>query len=147
MATLLIFGYQGNHDFDFGLGQLGSFDSLILNTMPCRIPTSFKVSRRYTICKFSLIMGFELVISLAFEPWLLSNIVVEDTNNAPEHLHPFNVLERSGIRVGIIGLVEEFVFRGARIVTIYISLFRQRLDQHGTSMAIQFQVQGHGGNR
>ncbi|KAF8556890.1 Metallo-dependent phosphatase [Imleria badia] len=40
-------------------------------------------------------------------PWLLSNIVDENTNNVPEHLHIFKVLERSGVRVGIIGLVEE----------------------------------------
>ncbi|KAH0830270.1 Metallo-dependent phosphatase-like protein [Lanmaoa asiatica] len=40
-------------------------------------------------------------------PWLLSNIIDENTNNVPEHLHLFKVLERSGVRVGIIGLVEE----------------------------------------
>ncbi|KAI9570842.1 Metallo-dependent phosphatase-like protein [Boletus coccyginus] len=40
-------------------------------------------------------------------PWLLSNIVDENTNDVPEHLHLFKVLERSGVRVGIIGLVEE----------------------------------------
>ncbi|KAF8431807.1 Metallo-dependent phosphatase-like protein [Boletus edulis BED1] len=40
-------------------------------------------------------------------PWLLSNIVDENTNNVPEHLYLFKVLERSGVRVGIIGLVEE----------------------------------------
>ncbi|KAG6379246.1 5'-nucleotidase [Boletus reticuloceps] len=37
------------------------------------------------------------------------NIVNENTNNVPEHLHLFKVLERSGVRVGIIGLVEESV--------------------------------------
>ncbi|KAI9568934.1 Metallo-dependent phosphatase-like protein [Boletus coccyginus] len=40
-------------------------------------------------------------------PWLLSNIIDVNTNNVPEHLHLFKVLERSGLRVGIIGLVEE----------------------------------------
>ncbi|KAF8126527.1 Metallo-dependent phosphatase-like protein [Boletus edulis] len=40
-------------------------------------------------------------------PWLLSNIVDENTNNVPEHLYLFKVLERSGVRVGVIGLVEE----------------------------------------
>ena len=45
-----------------------------------------------------------------FESWLLSNIVDEDTKNVPEHLRLFKVLERSGVRVGIIGLFEEFVF-------------------------------------
>ncbi|KAG9318101.1 Metallo-dependent phosphatase-like protein [Chiua virens] len=48
----------------------------------------------------------ELVDSTKF-PWLLSNVIDENTNNVPEHLHPFKVLERSGVRVGIIGLLEE----------------------------------------
>lgn len=78
-----------------------------------------------------------------FEPWLLSNIVDENTNNVPEHLHLFEVLERSGVRIGIIGLVEESVFHNARIDILSDSV-PQRLDQHGTSMATQFQVQGHG---
>lgn len=49
------------------------------------------------------------------QPWLLSNITDEDTNTVPEHLHLFQVLERSGVRVGIIGLVEESVFLSARV--------------------------------
>lgn len=65
---------------------------------------------------------FVLAVSLVFEPWLLSNIVDENTDNVPEHLHLFKVLERSGVRVGIIGLVEECVFRGARTVMVYDSL-------------------------
>ncbi|KAL4065330.1 Metallo-dependent phosphatase-like protein [Scleroderma citrinum] len=40
-------------------------------------------------------------------PWVLSNIIDEDTNRVPAHLHQFQVIERAGIRVGIIGLVEE----------------------------------------
>ncbi|KIK95849.1 hypothetical protein PAXRUDRAFT_826578 [Paxillus rubicundulus Ve08.2h10] len=40
-------------------------------------------------------------------PWLLSNIIDENTNDVPEHLHQFKILDRSGVRVGIIGLVEE----------------------------------------
>ena len=45
--------------------------------------------------------------STLLKPWLLSNIVDENTNNVPEHLHLFKVLERSGVKIGIIGLVEE----------------------------------------
>lgn len=40
-------------------------------------------------------------------PWILSNIIDEDTNRVPEHLHQFQVIERAGVRIGIIGLVEE----------------------------------------
>ncbi|KAH7927752.1 Metallo-dependent phosphatase [Leucogyrophana mollusca] len=40
-------------------------------------------------------------------PWLLSNIIDENTNDVPECLRQFQVLERGGVRIGIIGLVEE----------------------------------------
>lgn len=78
-----------------------------------------------------------------FEPWLLSNIVDENTNNVPEHLHLFQVLERSGVRVGVIGLVEESVFHSAWIDICYDTV-PQRLDQHSISMATQLQIQRHG---
>ena len=54
----------------------------------------------------------------------MSNIVDENTNNVPEHLHLFKVLERSGVRVGIIGLVEESVFHGARLVYLVTLFYR-----------------------
>lgn len=40
-------------------------------------------------------------------PWLLSNIVDNKTSRIPEHVHEFHVLERAGIRIGVIGLVEK----------------------------------------
>ncbi|KDQ33721.1 hypothetical protein PLEOSDRAFT_1032941 [Pleurotus ostreatus PC15] len=40
-------------------------------------------------------------------PWLLSNIIDEKTSKVPDVLHEFKVVERSGIRIGIIGLVEK----------------------------------------
>ncbi|KAF7983055.1 hypothetical protein HWV62_23947 [Athelia sp. TMB] len=40
-------------------------------------------------------------------PWLLSNIIDSNTSRVPEHTHDFQVLERSGIRIGVIGLVEK----------------------------------------
>ncbi|KAI3613606.1 flagellar associated protein [Moniliophthora roreri] len=39
-------------------------------------------------------------------PWLLSNIIDSTTSKVPEHLHEFQVLERAGLKIGIIGLVE-----------------------------------------
>ncbi|KZT61237.1 Metallo-dependent phosphatase [Calocera cornea HHB12733] len=40
-------------------------------------------------------------------PWLLSNIIDTNTGQTPEHLHKFCVTRRSGVTIGIIGLVEE----------------------------------------
>ncbi|KAG8775204.1 hypothetical protein FRC20_003365, partial [Serendipita sp. 405] len=40
-------------------------------------------------------------------PWLLSNIIDSDTGNVPRGLQTLQVIERAGVRVGIIGLVEE----------------------------------------
>ncbi|EJD53251.1 Metallo-dependent phosphatase [Auricularia subglabra TFB-10046 SS5] len=40
-------------------------------------------------------------------PWLLSNVIDMDTGNVPEPFLEFIVLERGGVRVGIVGLIEE----------------------------------------
>ncbi|KAG8763597.1 hypothetical protein FRC11_000856 [Ceratobasidium sp. 423] len=40
-------------------------------------------------------------------PWVLSNIIDTDTNSVPDKLTKYQVLERSGVKVGVIGLVEE----------------------------------------
>ncbi|KAJ3741932.1 Metallo-dependent phosphatase-like protein [Lentinula detonsa] len=40
-------------------------------------------------------------------PWLLSNIIDAATSKVPIALKEFEILERSGVRVGIIGLVEK----------------------------------------
>ncbi|KAG9017477.1 hypothetical protein FRB90_001121 [Tulasnella sp. 427] len=40
-------------------------------------------------------------------PWLLSNIKDTDTGGPPQGLSRFKVFERSGIRIGVIGLVEK----------------------------------------
>ncbi|TFK25066.1 flagellar associated protein [Coprinopsis marcescibilis] len=48
----------------------------------------------------------KLVADTTF-PWLLSNIIDETTGRVPEALKEFVVLERNGIRVGFVGLVEE----------------------------------------
>lgn len=46
---------------------------------------------------------------LCSQPWLLSNIVDATTSKVPEHLLEFAVLERAGLRIGFIGLVEKCV--------------------------------------
>jgi hypothetical protein len=40
-------------------------------------------------------------------PWLLSNIIDEKTSLNPEGVHKFIVKERCGVKIGIIGLVEQ----------------------------------------
>lgn len=40
-------------------------------------------------------------------PWLLSNVVDVNTSTVPEGLHEYFVLERVGVRIGFIGLIEK----------------------------------------
>ncbi|KAJ7632241.1 Metallo-dependent phosphatase-like protein [Roridomyces roridus] len=40
-------------------------------------------------------------------PWLLSNIVDSETGHVPENLSEFEVIERAGLRIGLVGLVEK----------------------------------------
>ncbi|KAJ7184198.1 Metallo-dependent phosphatase-like protein [Mycena filopes] len=40
-------------------------------------------------------------------PWLLSNIVDTTTSQVPKSLFEFQIIERAGLRIGIIGLVEK----------------------------------------
>lgn len=44
-------------------------------------------------------------------PWLLSNIIDTETSKTPDSLHEFYVVEKAGIRIGVIGLVEKCVLR------------------------------------
>lgn len=48
----------------------------------------------------------ELVSDTNF-PWLLSNIIDTDTGAVPEPLKAFHVIEKAGVRIGFIGLVEK----------------------------------------
>lgn len=45
-------------------------------------------------------------------PWLLSNVVDANTGTSPAPLHRFVVTERCGVRIGLVGLVEEYVRGG-----------------------------------
>ncbi|KAF9472767.1 flagellar associated protein [Pholiota conissans] len=40
-------------------------------------------------------------------PWILSNIIDTTTSRTPEGLHEYAVVERAGVRIGFIGLVEQ----------------------------------------
>ncbi|KAJ6488654.1 Metallo-dependent phosphatase-like protein [Mycena vitilis] len=48
----------------------------------------------------------KLIDSTTF-PWLLSNIIDTTTSQVPKGLHDFHIVERAGLRIGIIGLVEK----------------------------------------
>ena len=43
------------------------------------------------------------------QPWLLSNIIDNTTSKVPEPLKEYEIFEREGVRIGVIGLVEEYV--------------------------------------
>ena len=47
------------------------------------------------------------------QPWLLSNIIDETTSKIPEKLHEYVILERCGVRIGLIGLVEKYDILGS----------------------------------
>ncbi|KAG5718664.1 Trifunctional nucleotide phosphoesterase protein YfkN [Termitomyces sp. T112] len=40
-------------------------------------------------------------------PWILSNIIDSDTSQVPECLHEYQIFDRAGIKIGVIGLVEK----------------------------------------
>ena len=99
----------GNHDFDFGsyflpchsarvdrCAHLGSgyphLTTLIGDTHFVRLGPILRVST--------------LPDLRTLQPWLLSNIVDENTGKVPEGLKEYFVIERAGVRIGVIGLVE-----------------------------------------
>ena len=49
------------------------------------------------------------LLSATTFPWLLSNIIDTTTGNQPEPLKRYWVTERCGVRIGVIGLVEQCV--------------------------------------
>lgn len=55
-------------------------------------------------------LGLSATQETCSQPWLLSNIIDTTTGNVPVPMKEFVVLERSGLRIGLIGLVEEYVF-------------------------------------
>ena len=42
------------------------------------------------------------------QPWLLSNVIDSTTSKVPEHLKEYEIFERGGVRIGVIGLVEKY---------------------------------------
>jgi 2',3'-cyclic-nucleotide 2'-phosphodiesterase (5'-nucleotidase family) len=47
-------------------------------------------------------------------PWLLSNIVDDNTGHQPEKFLKYWITERCGVKIGVIGLVEQYVLMIAR---------------------------------
>jgi 5'-nucleotidase len=46
-------------------------------------------------------------------PWLLSNIVDENTGRQPEKFLKYWITERCGVKIGVIGLVEQYVLKNS----------------------------------
>ncbi|KAG6910928.1 hypothetical protein DXG01_006611 [Tephrocybe rancida] len=49
-------------------------------------------------------------------PWILSNIIDSETSRVPETLHEYQIFERAGVKIGVIGLVEK------SLVPLYVML-------------------------
>jgi len=101
----------GNHDFDFGSPTTVSIklDTILSTKYYCRIspfneaPPSNKF-RTY----IHFIRPSRIVVLIVFsQPWLLSNIIDNTTSKVPEYLKEYEIFEREGIRIGVIGLVEK----------------------------------------
>lgn len=57
-------------------------------------------------CDFSFGHLERLIEDTKF-PWMMSNIIDENTKNVPRGTERFVIKERCGLKIGIIGLVEE----------------------------------------
>lgn len=91
-AVLLSIGADriGNHDFDFGRSAVERWEqSADIKGYP-------HLTRLLNATKF---------------PWLLSNIVDESTGRQPEKFLRHWVTERCGVKIGVIGLVEQGAYR------------------------------------
>ena len=56
---------------------------------------------------------------------MLSNIIDNNTSKVPEYLKEYEIFERGGVRIGVIGLVEEYggnSDRGYHILTLAFAI-------------------------
>ncbi|KAJ7445778.1 Metallo-dependent phosphatase-like protein [Mycena galericulata] len=79
-------------------------------------------------------------------PWLLSNIVDTETSQVPADLFEFHIVERAGLRVGLIGLVEKewigtvatwppnFIYKD--MTTVGLELSRRLRGEHKCDLVI-----------
>jgi len=80
----------------------------VLNDVGLRIPSSHNFAARCKLCRCIGLPNASFAIADIHKPWVLSNIVDTTTNRVPESLREFLVLERRGLRIGIVGLVERY---------------------------------------
>jgi len=73
----------------------------------------------------------------------LSNIIDTTTNQVPEYLKSFEVFERAGVRVGVIGLVEKYGRPSAKRIDHLLTTESQRMDYNGFFLAREFPVSEH----
>ncbi len=79
-------------------------------------------------------------------PWILSNIVDTDTGKAPEGLQRFRIFKKSGLTIGVIGLVEEWVPEYSNLYK-RIDYRDQGMDCNRILLAANLQISTHGGRR
>ena len=86
------------------------------------------------------------LLSATTFPWLLSNIIDKTTDDVPKPLQKYWVTERCGVRIGVIGLVEQSV-----LLTFYrphaggytTLMLLQRLDYDDPILAGEFRISSH----
>ncbi|KAJ7702385.1 Metallo-dependent phosphatase-like protein [Mycena rosella] len=86
------------------------------------------------------------LISATTFPWLLSNIEDTETSRVPANLQEYQILERGGLRIGVIGLVEkEWIgtvatwppnFEYKDMKTVGLDLSSRLRDEHGCDLVI-----------
>jgi len=88
-SLMITAAVAGNHDFDWSAPHFSKLakDSNYVRTILIALPTDADL----------------------FQPWLLSNIVDTETGKVPKGSHEFHVIEKAGLCIGIVGLVEELV--------------------------------------
>lgn len=86
------------------------FGFLLAQSITRRLSSFNGTYQRLQLCQFKLFASTASMANMNHcQPWLLSNIIDTVTMKIPFALKEFEVLERSGIRVGVIGLVEKYV--------------------------------------
>ena len=77
--------------------------------MTARISASVQAGAGHRVCKSDNLQFRPSSADDVVKPWLLSNVVDTNTSRIPEPLREFHVLERVGVRIGVIGLIEKYV--------------------------------------
>lgn len=80
---------------------------------------------------------------------MLSNVIDNATGCTPEHVQEYHIIERAGVRIGVIGLIEKYVINASShhfyVLTPfpYFCLLGKRMDWNHLIVAAKFRIPGH----